>query len=185
MTESSFEPVKKGGAKQTEGEVEARHWYESIYKEVVYSYELDVLEDPAWCYSATNPHEYRFDVCRANPAELSHGGIRVTNPPQEEFSWFPPYLWMMALCNTCGVGDTRPETREEDIREVVEDQAAPQPALPAPGESESSVESSRVTPPGEMSDGFVQSNVEEDTEAEENESAGVARQRSDDDVDRD
>ncbi|KAF4696949.1 hypothetical protein FOZ60_013300 [Perkinsus olseni] len=176
--------------------------YEGIYKEVVYSYELDVLEDPAWCYSATNPHEYRFDVCRANPAELAHGGIRVTNPPQEEFSWFPPYLWMMALCNTCGVHlgwafctadeaenrggssqvDTRPETREEDIREVVEDQAAPQPALPAPGESESSVESSRVTPPGEMSDGFVQSNVEEDTEAEENESAGVARQRSDDDA---
>ncbi|KAF4683026.1 hypothetical protein FOZ60_009761 [Perkinsus olseni] len=33
-----------------------------------------------------------------------------------------------------------------------------------------------------MSDGFVQSNVEEDTEAEENESAGVARQRSDDDA---
>ncbi|KAF4690805.1 hypothetical protein FOZ62_003581, partial [Perkinsus olseni] len=81
--------------------------------------------------------------------------------------------------------DTRPETREEETREVLEDVAAPQPALPDPGESESSAESSRVTPPGEMSDGFVQSNVEEDTEAEENESAGVAWQRSDDDVDRD
>ncbi|EER16801.1 hypothetical protein Pmar_PMAR020330 [Perkinsus marinus ATCC 50983] len=70
MTEQQFEYMEKGGAKQ-EVEKECRQWYlvcqfcqmpvvgkeqiireryESIYKEVVYSYELDVLEDSAWCY---------------------------------------------------------------------------------------------------------------------------------------
>ncbi|KAF4705658.1 hypothetical protein FOZ63_032598 [Perkinsus olseni] len=223
MTESSSEPLEKGGAKQMEGKVEPRHWYlacqfcqmpvvgrdqiirekyEGIYKEVVYSYELDVLEDPAWCYSeahillTTLCSFARISFFRGLPSELDDFTLRFYMHQKRNEIRSSDGIHVSdqhlgrAFCtadeaeNRGGSSqvDTRPETREEDIREVVEDQAAPQPALPAPGESESSVESSRVTPPGEMSDGFVQSNVEEDTEAEENESAGVARQRSDDDA---
>jgi hypothetical protein len=39
----------------------------STWGRAVYAYELDVLDREAWCYSATNAHDHRFDVLRSSP----------------------------------------------------------------------------------------------------------------------
>ena len=41
--------------------------FESTMGKAVYAYELDVLDKEAWCYSATNAHDNRFDVIRVTP----------------------------------------------------------------------------------------------------------------------
>ena len=38
----------------------------------VYCYEIDVLEEECWCYSATNPGDHRFDVVRARYGPGAH-----------------------------------------------------------------------------------------------------------------
>ena len=47
------------------------------WNQVVYSYQLSVLDADCWCYSATNMHDYRFDVARVSPRIPS---IRLLGP---------------------------------------------------------------------------------------------------------
>lgn len=70
-----------------------------VMDSAVYSYELEVLDhEEVWCYSATNPENIRFDVCRfAQPRPR----VVITGTPTREHSWFPPYLWRGALCPGC------------------------------------------------------------------------------------
>lgn len=71
--------------------------------EAVYSYELDVLGEDIWVYSATNPSARRFDVARCNARVANDLGlIRCKRSFSPEYSWFPSYDWCMAECATCG-----------------------------------------------------------------------------------
>jgi len=69
-------------------------------KDVTWVYELDVLELPTWCYSATNAHDHRFDVVRVLPTGLNRS-LAVEGKPTAEFSWFPGFAWAMAHCCHC------------------------------------------------------------------------------------
>ncbi|CAE7617013.1 ohgt [Symbiodinium natans] len=69
-------------------------------KDVSWSYELDVMEQQIWCYSATNAHDHRFDVVRVLPTGLSRS-LAVEGKPTAEFSWFPGFAWAMAHCCHC------------------------------------------------------------------------------------
>lgn len=65
----------------------------------VWSYELDLLDGTAACYSATNPDDHRFDVVRFSAAagmRLRHSGA-----PQKAHSWFPPFGWVTSQCQRC------------------------------------------------------------------------------------
>ena len=73
--------------------------YGSTLNSHVFAYELEVLDKDVWCYSATNPNDDRFDVCRFGTVNGVH--VRVHGSPTAEHSWFPPYLWRMASCPTC------------------------------------------------------------------------------------
>ena len=65
----------------------------------VWSYELDLLDTVAHCYSATNPQDARFDVARFGATACTR--MRYLGEPQLEHSWFPPLGWMNASCQTC------------------------------------------------------------------------------------
>eukprot|EP00750_Incisomonas_marina_P027880 INCI6254.1.p1 GENE.INCI6254.1~~INCI6254.1.p1 ORF type:complete len:315 (-),score=56.70 INCI6254.1:162-1106(-) len=55
-------------------------------------------------YSATNPHENRFDVFRLrfpDPAEHPKRLVQLTGSPTADHSWFPPYEWCFAHCWQC------------------------------------------------------------------------------------
>ncbi|CAE7560221.1 ohgt [Symbiodinium pilosum] len=69
-------------------------------KDVAWVYELGVLEQQVWCYSATNAHDHRFDVVRVLPTGL-HRSLAVEGNPTAEFSWFPGFAWAMAHCSHC------------------------------------------------------------------------------------
>ncbi|EOD28110.1 hypothetical protein EMIHUDRAFT_47771, partial [Emiliania huxleyi CCMP1516] len=73
------------------------------FARAVYAYELDVLDEEAWCYSATNPSDTRFDVARFRlPADAARAcRLRFEGVPTAEHSWFPPFLWSMACCERC------------------------------------------------------------------------------------
>ena len=65
-----------------------------------YPYELDILGlDDVWVYSATNPHDARFDVARVGGSAT--GRIRVRGLPSSDHSFFTGYAWSMAECATC------------------------------------------------------------------------------------
>ena len=70
----------------------------AIMDSACFAYELDVLNQEVWAYSATNPGATRFDVIRLAPAP----SVVLTGRPTAEHSWFPPYLWRMAECYGCG-----------------------------------------------------------------------------------
>ena len=46
--------------------------YGSTLSSSVYAYELEVLDADAWVYSATNPGDVRFDVCRFATPKGAH-----------------------------------------------------------------------------------------------------------------
>ena len=55
-------------------------------RSAVYAYELDVLEEEVWAYSATNPQAARYDVIRTKPAK----SVIAYGDPTLEHSWFVP-----------------------------------------------------------------------------------------------
>ena len=65
----------------------------------VWSYELDLLETSAFCYSATNPDDHRFDVARFDVSVCKR--LRYQGTPEVAHSWFPPYGWVNAKCENC------------------------------------------------------------------------------------
>ena len=70
------------------------------YKEgAVWAYELDLLDTTAFCYSATNPSDDRFDVGRFNTETCAR--LRYSGSPTAEHSWFPPNGWINARCPVC------------------------------------------------------------------------------------
>lgn len=72
------------------------------WNKVTWAYELSVLgRESAWCYSATNAHDHRFDVVRVLPSALGRS-IHCRGVPIPEFSWFPGFSWSMAHCRQCG-----------------------------------------------------------------------------------
>ena len=65
-----------------------------------YPYQLDLLgNEEAWVYSATNPQQHRFDVCRFGPGACAR--LRIQGTPTADHSFFPPYAWRMAECRYC------------------------------------------------------------------------------------
>lgn len=65
-----------------------------------YPYQLDLLGvEDAWVYSATNPHQNRFDVARFGPATCAR--VVVMGAASDEHSFFPPYEWQMCYCAYC------------------------------------------------------------------------------------
>lgn len=64
-----------------------------------WKYELDFLESTAWCYSATNSGDNRFDVARFGGAAV--GRVATHGTPTDEHTWFPPHRWSMASCRGC------------------------------------------------------------------------------------
>lgn len=76
------------------------------WKKAVYSYELELGDRKIWCYSATNAHDYRFDVTRIRPPvppthQPTADRIAYDGDPTEEHTWFPGYAWRMAHCRAC------------------------------------------------------------------------------------
>ncbi|KAG9394066.1 putative cereblon [Carpediemonas membranifera] len=76
----------------------------------VYPYELEVLGRDIFCYSATNPSDYRFDLMRIRPvstitppfaAPINRKFVLTSSDLSDELSWFPPFLWSMAWCWNC------------------------------------------------------------------------------------
>jgi len=65
----------------------------------VWGYELDLLETTAYCYSATNPSDARFDVARFNAAACARA--HFAGEPSDECTWFPPHRWINASCAGC------------------------------------------------------------------------------------
>ena len=53
----------------------------------VWAYELDLLDVTAYCYSATNPDDARFDVGRFNADACAR--LRWSGTPEPAHSWFP------------------------------------------------------------------------------------------------
>ena len=70
-----------------------RDRFQSTFDQAVYSYELDVLDSEVWCYSATNPQDYRFDVVRVGPALYGTSPFKYHGKPTPEHSWFAGYSW--------------------------------------------------------------------------------------------
>eukprot|EP00040_Diaphanoeca_grandis_P026265 m.146928 g.146928 ORF g.146928 m.146928 type:complete len:271 (+) comp30507_c1_seq3:64-876(+) len=71
------------------------------WEKAVYSYQLDLLDlDDVWCYSATNTHDYRFDVTRIKPPP--QGRVVYIGTPTDEYTWFPGFDWRMCHCGACG-----------------------------------------------------------------------------------
>ena len=64
-----------------------------------WKYELDFLESTAWCYSATNSGDNRFDVARFGVGAV--GRVATHGTPTDEHTWFPPHRWSMAACRGC------------------------------------------------------------------------------------
>eukprot|EP00929_Paragymnodinium_shiwhaense_P108071 TRINITY_DN74397_c0_g1_i1.p1 TRINITY_DN74397_c0_g1~~TRINITY_DN74397_c0_g1_i1.p1 ORF type:complete len:356 (-),score=88.49 TRINITY_DN74397_c0_g1_i1:25-1092(-) len=71
----------------------------SCWNKVVYSYELDLLETSAWCYSATNAHDNRFDLIRTLPPGRNR--VFFKGKPTVEHSFFPGFAWKMCYCSAC------------------------------------------------------------------------------------
>lgn len=65
--------------------------------ESVWAYELDMLDQTAFVYSATNPTAERFDVARLSSCARLH----FDGAPVAEHSWFPPHRWINAGCPGC------------------------------------------------------------------------------------
>lgn len=65
----------------------------------VWTYELDMLDQTASVYSATNPAADRFDVARLGGACCSR--LRFSGEPVADFSWFPPFRWINCQCPGC------------------------------------------------------------------------------------
>ena len=65
----------------------------------VWSYELDLLNETAHCYSATNPDGSRFDVARFDANTCKR--LRFSGVPTADHSWFPPACWRNAQCQSC------------------------------------------------------------------------------------
>lgn len=66
----------------------------------VWCYELDLLETTAYCYSATNPDDHRFDVARFDKGACSRL-LLSDGVPEAAHSWFPPFRWVNACCPSC------------------------------------------------------------------------------------
>lgn len=64
-----------------------------------WKYELDFLESTAWCYSATNSGDNRFDVARFGGGAVAR--VATHGTPTDEHTWFPPHRWSMAACRGC------------------------------------------------------------------------------------
>lgn len=98
------------------------------WKQAVYSYELDIGDREVWCYSATNTHDYRFDVARIKPPRGMQ--ISYVGAPTDEHSWFPGFEWRMAHCGACkthlGWGFSRPEGSDPNQQEQAEDSESSQ-----------------------------------------------------------
>jgi hypothetical protein len=72
-----------------------------VWATSVYSYELELLGENTWVYSATNPAANRFDVLRCGASAgtaIAHEKRRFSG----EHTWFPGYEWSMASCCSCG-----------------------------------------------------------------------------------
>merc|ERR1719272_17815 len=91
----------------------------------VYPYELDFLdEENAWCYSATNGSDERYDVARFGGDARFR--FRVRGKPTDAVSFFPPYRWSPAACPRCSTLLGWHFTKEEvEIDEA--DEAEPEP----------------------------------------------------------
>ncbi|KAL1519590.1 hypothetical protein AB1Y20_023104 [Prymnesium parvum] len=76
-----------------------RERYGQLLSSAVFAYELEVLQRDVWVYSATNPGDERFDVCRFGTAGGAH--VVVSGRPCAEHSWFPPHYWRVATCPGC------------------------------------------------------------------------------------
>ena len=68
-----------------------------IYSPACFAYELEILGQTIFAYSATNPGDIRFDVIRLS----FKPSVIISSEPSAEHSWFPPYRWQMASC-ICG-----------------------------------------------------------------------------------
>lgn len=73
-----------------------------VMDSAVYSYELDVLGEDIWVYSATNPSARRFDVVRVSSSVVEMKTVTCEKQSSTEHTWFPPYAWCMCECSSCG-----------------------------------------------------------------------------------
>lgn len=74
----------------------------SVMDSSVYSYELDLLGEDIWVYSATNPSTRRFDVVRVSSSVVNMKTVKCEKGFSMEHTWFPPYAWCMCECSSCG-----------------------------------------------------------------------------------
>ena len=79
---------------------------EGIFRDAVFPYKLDINDTfSVTLYSATNPHQWRFDVIRArslcsdSKCSRPPPPLIVRGPATDEHSWFPPYRF--PLCFAC------------------------------------------------------------------------------------
>ncbi len=56
-----------------------------------------IAVDGAHSHTFANPHGIVFEIGCFQFAP----GCAVAGPPTDEFSWFPPHAWQMALCGSC------------------------------------------------------------------------------------
>jgi hypothetical protein len=74
---------------------------QDVWTGAVYSYELEVLGEDTWVYSATNPNANRFDVIKCG-ASCGQAILHESDKFTDLHSWFPAYEWSMASCCSCG-----------------------------------------------------------------------------------
>ena len=56
-----------------------------------------IAVDGAHCHTFANPHGIVFEIGCFQFAP----GCAVAGPPTDEFSWFPPHFWQVAVCGSC------------------------------------------------------------------------------------
>jgi hypothetical protein len=98
----------------------------------VYPYELDFLDvENAWCYSATNGSDDRYDVARFGGDARFRFRVRGDSLPTEAISFFPPYRWAPAACPRCstllGWHFTKEAVGADEADEADETEAEPEP----------------------------------------------------------
>ena len=105
----------------------------TVWASTVYSYELDVLGEEIWVYSATNPSANRFDVFRCG-AGVNANAVVYEDRFSGEHSWFPGYEWSMASCGLCGVhlgwAFSQVEAAAHEASEVEGGRSSPSSAVP-------------------------------------------------------
>jgi hypothetical protein len=73
-----------------------------VMDSAVYTYELDLLGEDIWVYSATNPSARRFDVVRVSSSMVNMKTVTCEKQFSTEHTWFPPFAWCMCECSSCG-----------------------------------------------------------------------------------